>query len=112
MVHPLLDELREGTRLAGEPGSDVRNAHRQVQFQRMGLRFQLPERRAAGDRAFQGGRRALALCQPVNSVVHDYRADIQVSGRLRSDVLRADAEEVAVPGHHHHVQAWFGHLDA
>ena len=54
----------------------------------------------------------MAFGEAVHAVVHNDRGDIQVPGRLRGNVLAADAEEVAVAGHHHHVQLRPGHFDA
>ena len=78
----------------------------------MSLGLKLAKWGAAGDSAFQCCWRTLTFGQAVYAVVHYHGADIQVPGRLRADMLATDAEEVAVAGHHDHIQRWLGHLDA
>ena len=75
-----------------------------------------PVRRALGRRlgheADHGGRRRLALGQPVDRVVHDDVADVEVAPRGVDEVPAADGERVAVTAQRQHLQVRVGDLDA
>ena len=111
MLHPLVNQLGQLPGLPGKPGGDKGNSQSQVKLQRVGLGFDFAEGGGTGDFAQLGGGRTLPLGQPVHPVVHHHGADVKVAGRLRPDMLPADAQKIAVAGYHHHIQLRPGHLD-
>ena len=52
------------------------------------------------------------FCQSINGIVHDDNCDIEIARCLRSDVLVADAQEVAVARHNYHIEVRASHLYA
>ena len=112
VIHSLLDQIRQHTRLPRKSRSDKRHTQRQVKLQRIQFFLDLAEWRTTRNRAHLRSGRTLTFGQPVHAIIHNHRSDVQVTCRLRSDVLAADAQEVAVSGHHHHIQLGPRHLHA
>ena len=65
-----------------------------------------------GDEPDLARRRGLPLGQPVDVVVHDDVADVEVAARGVDEVAAADGEGIAVAAQRQHLQVRVGDLDA
>jgi hypothetical protein len=70
------------------------------QRERVERRVQRAERRGLGDLALLGGRRVLALGQPVDPVVEQQDLQVDVAAQRVDQVVAADRQRVAVTGDH------------